>query len=356
MPTFSQTLALLKQTGREVAEDHCTSMSAAIAYYTLFSLPPLLVILVGVAGTVFGVEAVQEQLTGQVGGLVGENGAAEIQTMIDNASDFGGGSIGGKILGVLALLFGATGAFAQLQHSLNRAWEVRPNPEASGVMGFVMKRVLSFGMVLTVAFLLVVSLAASALMTGLFSVFESMLGPAGATFAQIGELVLSLGIFTLLFASIFKLLPDAEIVWRDVWVGAGVTAVLFVLGKFLIGFYLGRSDPGEAFGAAGSIVVILVWIYYTALILLVGAEFTQVWATRFGSRITPEEGAVRVERQVRVADGEPGAAKSGTGEKEKSSEEASGEVAHPYVQPREPEPRSGWNPEPPDEPAAPDKA
>ncbi len=341
MPSLSESIDLLKQTGQEVAEDNCTSMSAAIAYYTLFSLPPLLVILVGIAGAVFGADAVQEQLTGQVGGLVGQNGAAEIQTMIENAGDFGGGSILGKVLGLLALVFGATGAFAQLQQSLNRAWEVRPDPDGGGLKTFLSKRVLSFGMVLTIAFLLVVSLAASALMTGLFGYVESALGPVGATLAWVGEIVLSLGIFTLLFAAIFKVLPDAEIAWRDVWVGGLATAILFVIGKFLIGFYLGRSNPGEAFGAAGSIVVILVWIYYTALILLVGAEFTQLWAKHYGSRIEPDDDAVRVVEEERVVDedGPEGA------EAEERANRPAGAVPHPYAEPRDPEPRSGWNPE-----------
>ena len=341
MPSFSESIDLLKQTGREVAEDNCTSMSAAIAYYTLFSLPPLLVILVGVAGAVFGPDVVQERLTGQVGGLVGENGAAEIQTMIENAGDVGGGSIVGKVLGLLALVFGATGAFAQLQQALNRAWEVRPDPEAGGIKNVIMKRVLSFGMVLTIAFLLVVSLAASALMSGLFGTLESVLGPAGAPLAWVGETVLSLGVFTLLFAAIFKVLPDAEVAWRDVWVGALVTALLFVIGKFLIGFYLGRSNPGEAFGAAGSVVVILVWIYYTALILLAGAEFTQIWAKRYGSQIEPADDAVRVVEEERVVD------EGGTDDDEADErrERPPSAVPHPYAEPRDPEPRSGWNPE-----------
>jgi membrane protein len=297
-----------------------------------------------VAGLVFGADAVQEQLTGQVGGLVGESGGEEIQTMIDNAGDFGGGSLVGKILGLLALVFGATGAFAQLQQALNRAWEVKPDPSEGGLMNFLTKRVLSFGMVLTIALLLVVSLAASALLSGLFTQVESVLGPVGAVFAWIGELLVSLGLFTLLFAAIFKVLPDAEVAWRDVWVGALVTAALFVIGKFLIGFYLGRSNPGEAFGAAGSVVVILVWLYYTSLILLAGAEFTQVWAKRYGSRIEPDDDAVRVveeERVVEEGDTPPSPAE-GSDTDDQPDRDRSG-VPHPYTTPRAPEPRSGLN-------------
>ncbi len=339
MISSSDALDLAKQTGREVIDDNCLSMSAAIAYYALLSLPPLLAILVGVVGAVFGAETVQEQVTGQVGGLVGPDGAAAIRTMIENASDLGGGSLLGKLLGLLALLFGATGAFAQLQESLNRAWEVQPDPEAGGLKNFIVKRVLSFGMVLTIAFLLLVSLAVSAALTALFGVIEGAIGPAGAVLARLGELVVSLGLFTVLFAAIFRVLPDAEVAWRDVWAGAAVTAVLFVVGKFLIGFYLGQSNPGEAFGAAGSVVVLLVWIYYTALILLVGAEFTQQWALRYGSHIRPDEDAVRVvetEEKVVREDAPP---KKPT---DASTEDAPA-AAHPYAERREPKPRSGWN-------------
>ncbi len=341
----SEAFDLAKRTGQEVVEDNCLSMSAAIAYYALLSLPPLLAILVGIAGVVFGVETVQEQLTGQVGGLVGPEGAAQIRAMIDNAGDLGGGSLMGKLLGLLALLFGATGAFVQLQQSLNRAWEVEPDPASGGLKNFVTKRILSFGMVMTIAFLLIVSLAASAALTALFGVIEGAIGPAGAAFARIGELAVSLGLFTVLFAAIFRALPDAQVEWRDVWAGAAVTAVLFVIGKFLIGFYLGQSNPGEAFGAAGSVVVLLVWIYYTALILLVGAEFTQLWAVHTGSRIQPAEDAVRVvESQKKVV-------RQNTSPETKSDDEDAGEsegakATHPYGERRDPQPREGWNEEP----------
>lgn len=342
MASLSGALSLLKQTGKEFGEDNCTSMSAAIAYYTLFSLPPLLVILVGVAGAVFGPDVVQERLTGQVGGLVGEQGAGEIQTMIRNAGDFGGGSIVGRVLGLLALVFGATGAFAQLQQALNRAWEVRPDDSEGGVKSFLTKRVLSFGMVLTIAFLLMVSLAASALLSGLFTQVEAAIGPAGAVFAWIGEVVVSLGIFTLLFAAIFRVLPDADVAWRDVWVGAFATSLLFIVGKFVIGLYLGRSNPGEAFGAAGSVVVILVWLYYTSLILLAGAEFTQVWAKRYGSRIQPADDAVRVLEEERVVDDGEAPSDQPT-EPSVDRDDASGDAVHPYAEPRAPEPRAGLN-------------
>ncbi len=352
MASSRNAFALLKETGQEVLEDNCMSLSAAIAYSALFSLPPLLVIVVAVAGAVFGADAVQQQITGQVGGLVGAEGAQEIEVMIRNASDLGG-SLGGKIVGLIALLVGATGAFGQIQAALNRAWEVKPDPDKGGVKNYIFKRILSFGVVLTIAFLLLVSLALSAFLSAFGGLVEGVLGDGFAFVAHILNFVVSFGLVTLLFAAVFKLLPDAEIAWRDVGVGAAVTALLFTIGKTVIGLYLGNSDVGSAFGAAGSLVVVLVWIYYTALILLAGAEFTQVWAHHYGSRITPDEDAVRVVETEHIvkADGSSRVTETdtdgGTGavpEPKAGSAEAA-KPDRPYIHPREPAPRSGWNPE-----------
>lgn len=340
MSRLKEGLALLKETGREVAADNCMAYSAAIAYSTLFSLPPLLVVIVAVVGSFFGAEAVQGQITEQVSGLVGEESAAEIETMIRNASEFGGGSLGGKLIGVIALIVGATGAFGQLQKALNRAWSVEP--KAGGIPGLLLKRVLSFGFVLTIAFLLLVSLVLSAMLSAFGDVVEAWLGAGMAGVMQAANFALSLALVTALFAAIFRWLPDAEIAWRDVWVGAAVTALLFTVGKTLIGLYLGQSDVGSAFGAAGSVVVILVWVYYTALILLVGAEFTQVWARHHGARIRPGAHAVRVVEEKRVVQGgEAGAARDAAADAGEAAD--SGKAAPPYVHPRDPAPRSGWN-------------
>lgn len=337
MSRFSDALSILKETAREIAADNCLAYSAAIAYSTLFSLPPLLVIVVAVAGGFFGAETVQQQITEEVGGLIGAEGARDIETMIRNASEFGGGSLGGTLIGVLALIVGATGAFGQLQKALNRAWSVEP--KAGGLTALLLKRVLSFGFVLTIALLLLVSLVLSAVLSAFGGAVEAGLGAGTAGVMQVANFALSLGLVTVLFAAIFRWLPDVDIAWRDVWVGAAATALLFTIGKTLIGLYLGHSDVGSAFGAAGSVVVILVWIYYTALILLAGAEFTQVWARRYGSRIEPDEHAVRVVEEKRVVDDgdEPGA-------KRPDSDAAPMEkVDRPYVHPRAPAPRSGWN-------------
>ena len=288
MPSaWTTTKTLLLATGKDALEDDVPSLSAAIAYYTVFSLPPLLVVIVGVAGLIFGAEAVEEAIVDQVQGAVGPGAADEVAAMIEQRAGSLTGGLGAKLAGIAALLFGATGAFAQLQKALNRAWEVE-DAEGGGVVGVVMKRVLSFGMILTIAFLLLASLALSAALTALGDAAGEAVGGLPPGLMQALNLALSLGVITVLFAFMFKVLPDAEIAWRDVWVGAFVTAVLFTVGKSLIGLYLGTADPGSAFGAAGSLALILVWIYYSALIVLVGAEFTQQWAVRLGEGIDPD--------------------------------------------------------------------
>jgi membrane protein len=211
-----------------------------------------------------------------------------------------GGFSLGLALSVAGLLFGATGAFAQLQKALNTAWEVTPDPEQGGLKNVLVKRVFSLGMILVIAFLLLVSLVISSLL----STFSEQLGgvlPGGlsAAAAWVINAAVSLAIITLLFAAIFKVLPDARIAWRDVWVGAFVTALLFTIGKFLIGLYVGQSDPGEAYGAAAALAILLVWVYYSAMIVFLGAEFTQVWARRHGTGIEPDDGAVRAPKPGR---------------------------------------------------------
>ena len=279
--------SLAVQTVREVIDDDVPSLSAAIAYYTVFSLPPLLVVVVAVAGAVFGADTVQDALLGQASGLVGAEGGAAMRSMIENASSLGTG-LGAKAAGIAALLFGAAGAFGQIQKALNRAWEVEE--VRHGFVGFLVKRFLSFGVVLTIAFLLLVSLVVSAALASVGDIATSAI-PSGVAQQVVHVLnaVASLGIITVLFAVMFKILPDAEIAWRDVWVGGFATALLFTIGKTAIGVYLGTADPGSAFGAAGALALILIWIYYSALIVLVGAEFTQVWSVREGRGIRPDD-------------------------------------------------------------------
>ena len=227
--------------------------------------------------------------------------------MVENAQErVSGGFSLGLVLSIAGLLFGATGVFAQLQQALNKAWEVEPDPEAGGIKNFLTKRVFSLGMILVIVFLLLVSL----LLSSFISVFAGQLGsllPGSLSTAVVWVInaVVSLAVITLLFAAIFKVLPDAIVAWRDVWVGAFVTAFLFVIGKFLIGLYIGQSDPGEAYGAAAALALLLVWVYYSAMIIFLGAEFTQIWAQQYGSGIEPDEDAVRVvEEKKHVRSGE----------------------------------------------------
>jgi membrane protein len=295
---------MLKQCSADFWNNDCMSMAGAIAYSTLVSLPALLILILTVAGLFVSPQDVQDALQAQLGGVIGPAGQEQIGIILSNASR---PDVSFKItsaFGGVVLIIGATGAFAKLQSSLNRAWEVKPDPRQGGIKGFLLKRVLSFGLILGFAFLLLVSLVISTALSALGDQVSRLLPGLGAWGLDLLNNGISFAVITLLMAAIFKFLPDAVISWRDVWVGAAVTTLFFSLGKFLIGFYLGRSDPGHAFGAASSLVVLLIWIYYASLIVLFGAEFTQTWAKRRGSGIQPEEGAVRVverEQEVRGA-------------------------------------------------------
>ena len=262
-------------------DDYAPSMGAAISYYTIFSLAPLLVIVIAVAGAIFGREAAQDQIVGQIGGLVGQDGATAVEAMLRAASDTDKGLIAG-VISVVVLLVGATTVFAELQSALDRIWHVPEKEKPSGVWAVLRARLLSFGLILGVAFLLIVSLMVSAGLAAFDSWFGGLM-PGWEMLMQGLNLAISFGIVTLLFAMIYKLMPTAKIAWRDVWIGAGVTALLFELGKLGIGLYLGKSGVTEAFAAAGSLVVLVAWVYYAAQIFLLGAEFTKVYADAHGS-------------------------------------------------------------------------
>lgn len=296
----SGVVQLLKDTFKGFSEDDCPTMAAALSYYTVFSLPPLLVLLLTLLGAVMDPQDIQGNIEAQMRSAMGPSGAAQVQTILANADRPGAGGLVATILSVVALLLGATGVFGQLQAALNKAWGVAPDPEKGGIKAMLLKRVFGVGMVLGLAFILLVSLVVSAVL----SAFGEQLGrflPSGlsAPVLEAINFVGSLAVISLLFGAIFKVMPDAQIAWRDVRVGAVVTALLFVAGKFALGLYLGHSNPGEAFGAAGALALMLVWIYYSSMIVLLGAEFTQVWAERRGSGIVPEKGAVRVVRETR---------------------------------------------------------
>jgi membrane protein len=286
-------LGLLKRAFRDFQEDDCPRMAAATSYFTIFSLPPLLVLVLAVVGMFVDPADVQGRIQAQIEGLVGADGARQVETMIDAANEPENRGLAPTVMGVVVLLLGATGAFAQLQAALNRAWEVTPDPRQGGWKRMLLKRLLSLGMVLTIAFLLLVSLVVSTLLTAFGDFIGGMLGGLSGALMVTLQAVISLGAITGLFAVMFKWVPDARIAWRDALVGGAFTALLFAVGKILIGLYLTRSDPGSAFGAAGALAVILVWIYYSAMILFFGAEFTETWAMERGAGVEPRPGAVR---------------------------------------------------------------
>ncbi len=293
---------LIRDTSLEWINDKVPRLSAALAYYTVLSMAPLLIIVIAVAGLVFGREAAQGQLVGQIKDLVGADGARAIQMMLAHAYQPTAGIIS-TVIGIVVLLVGATGVFGELQDSLNTIWKVQPKA-GRGIWGLLKDRFLSFAMVLGIGFLLLVSLAVSAGISAL-NHFVGGLITAWEPALEVINFLVTLGIFTLLFALIYKVLPDVKISWKDVWFGAVVTALLFDLGKYLIGLYLGNSSIGSAYGAAGSFVVLVVWIYYSSLILFYGAEFTRVYADRYGTRIAPAENAERMTPEALARQGLP---------------------------------------------------
>ncbi len=282
---------LLKETFKEWQQDKASRLAASLAYYTIFSLAPLLIIAIAITGAIFGEEAARGEIVAQIQGLVGTEGAKAIETAIDNANKPDVSSIA-SLISLVVLLFGASGVFAQLQEALNAIWEVRAKPKR-GIINFVRKRILSFSAVLGIGFLLLVSLIVSAALSALNNYLSNLI-PGIDFLWQLLNFLISFGIITLLFALMYKFLPDVKINWRDVWMGATITALLFAIGKFALGLYLGRGSFGSTYGAAGSLVIILAWVYYAAQILFFGAEFTQVYAKRYGSKIVPDEHAVRV--------------------------------------------------------------
>jgi membrane protein len=295
-----QIFELVKDTFKDWSEDKAARLGAALAYYTIFSIGPLLVIAIAVASLVFGEPAARGQIVGTVGGLIGTEGGKLIEDSIENANR-GGGSIIATVIGIGTLLFGAAGVFGQLKDALNTIWEVKPKPNL-GFMHTIKERFFSFSMVLGTGFLLLVSLVVSAAVSALGTWFTSVL--PGADFIwQIVNFLVALGVITLMFALLFKFMPDVKIGWKDVWIGSLVSAVLFVVGQFALGFYLGSGAVGSAWGAAGALVIILVWIYYSAQIFFLGAEFTQVYTNKYGSRVRPEPYAQFVTDEARAQQG-----------------------------------------------------
>jgi membrane protein len=270
-------------------QDNCLRLAASLAYYTALSLAPLILLIVGVVGLVLDRQAVAHQLTTQLEGLMGPAGR-ELITSILTATSPQEGAIA-TIIGLVTLFIGATAVFGELQATMNLIWEVQPAPTNgvwAGIWAWLRARIFSLALVFALAFLLLVSLVISAALAGAAALFQ---GPEQALLSRLLELAVSLLVLTFVFALLYKYVPDAEISWQGVWLGGLLTAVLFTLGKTAIGIYLGQASVGSAYGAAGSMVVLLVWVYYSALIVFFGAEFTQAWATRHGG-VTPQPHAI----------------------------------------------------------------
>jgi membrane protein len=280
---------LLSATYTKWNEDHAQRLGAALAFYTVFSLAPLLLIVIAIAGLVFGQEAAEGHIIGQIQGLVGEESAKAIQGMLEHVRKPSTGLIAAG-LALVTLLLGATSVFAQLQDALNTIWGVETKP-GLGIIQTLKDRFISFVAVLGSGFLLLVSLVLSAGLAAVGHLLEAVL-PASEIILQAINFLVSFVVITLLFALIYKLIPDVSNAWKDVWVGAGMTSLLFTIGKFLIGLYLGKSEVGLAYGAAGSLIVILLWVYYASQIFLFGAEFTAVYAASHGSRVQPAKNAM----------------------------------------------------------------
>ncbi len=284
---------VLKKTGSSFVENDSMARSASIAFYTIFSLPAILIITVLVATTTFEQQVVQEELLHQITSLMGKSSAEEIKGIMENAK-LAPSSSWAKIVGIATLMFSATTVFVSLQSAINYIWRIKPKPQR-GIVKFVVNRLLSLAMVGSVGFLLMVSLVLDTLLILLNQWLTFILSDFAVQVISAINLVLSLGIIAVVFAVIFKVLPDAKVKWKHVKNGAIVTAILFSLGKYLIGFYLGNSDVGSAYGAAGSTVVLLIWVYYSVVILLFGAQFTFSYAEVFGNRIQPYDNAVKIE-------------------------------------------------------------
>jgi membrane protein len=291
---FGNVFGLLKQTFQEWLEDKAPQLGAALAYYTVFSLAPLILVLLAIVGVIFRDDpaGAWNKITQQMSYFLDPSTLEVVQNIAQKASEPGKSTIA-TIIGVALAIFGASGVFGQLQDALNTIWGVKAKP-GGGMWGFLRTRFLSFAMVAGVCFLLLVSLTLESLLKAFSHYVQSFL-PGGIVVALAVYLIFDFAVVVLLFAMIFKLLPDVQIQWRDVWIGAVITAILFGIGKWLLGFYLGSGAAGSAYGAASSLITLLLWVYYSSQILLFGAEFTQVYAARAGRAFKPTEYAVLVE-------------------------------------------------------------
>jgi membrane protein len=293
---FSKSWYLLKNTFLEFNDDNAIKLSAALSYYTIFALPPLLIIIITICGFFFGEEAVTGELYGQINRLVGNDAAMQIQEAIKNVR-LSDSNVFVTIFGVVMLLIGASGVFAEIQSSINFIWGLRAKPN-KGLRKFIQNRLMSFSMIVSVGFLLLVSLMLNATLDVLNARLKLYFPESTVYFFYAINIIIVFSSITLLFAIIFRTLPDGIIKWKDAFIGASCTAILFMVGKFAIGLYLGNSTIASVYGAAGSIVIILVWVYYSAIILYFGAEFTKVYAMSYGGKIAPNDYSVEIKKEI----------------------------------------------------------
>jgi membrane protein len=293
MKYFEKSWELIRDTVNEFIDDNAIKFSASLAYYTVFSLPPMLILVISLSGLFYGTEAVEGKVYTQIADVVGPETAVQIEAMIKDVRLKGNTHLS-TIIGIIILVIGATGVFTEIQDSINIIWGVKAKPKR-GWLKIIVNRIISFSMIISIGFVLLVSLVINAVMLILSHKLASYFPALTLYLLFIFNYLLTFVVITLLFAIIFKFLPDAKIRWKDVSVGAFATAILFIIGKFAITFYLAHTDFATANGTAGSIIVLLVWIYYSSVILFLGAEFTQVYSHRYGRKITPSDYAVFVE-------------------------------------------------------------
>ncbi len=291
---ISAYFGLIKKSGSQFVADDAIKLSASLSYYTIFSFAPLLIVIMSLAGFFFGAEAVQGKIYWQIKNLVGSETALQIQEIIQNIKTSRHTTVG-TIIGVIALLVGATGVFTEIQDSINYIWSVKAKPK-KGWVKLIMNRLLSFSLIVSFGFILLVSLLVNALMDLLNEKTTLLFADLAYVFYAF-NLIAIFVVITCLFAIIFKVLPDATIKWKDAFIGAIFTAILFILGKFIIGYYLGNSNIGITYGAAASVIIILLWVYYSSIILFFGAEFTHLYAKQYGGGIVPDKTAVFIVKQ-----------------------------------------------------------
>lgn len=297
MKKFARTgWGLLKSTYNEFDDDNAIKLSASLSYYTIFSLPPLIIIILSICGVFFGTEAVTGKFFGQINGLVGNAAALQIQETIKNI-ELSDSNVFATIVGAVTLLIGASGVFAEIQSSINFIWGLKAKPNR-GFMKFIKNRLMSFSMIASVGFLLLVSLTVNTLMDVMNARLVLYFPDATVYLFYILNIVILFASTTMLFSIIFKTLPDGTIGWKDALIGSSVTSVFFMIGKFAIGFYIGSSTVATVYGAAGSVIIILVWVYYSAIILYFGAEFTKVYARAYGKKIIPNDYAVEIKKEI----------------------------------------------------------